>query len=201
MKNYKRKKILLAGLIVLALCVGVVNSKLTDYRLLQTSSEYIDYETQQMAGYEASLEGENLAVVSSEAYNTDEVTLVSSDDYSDMNDSSTYFEEARAGLNMDRNEIISMLTEFAEETADEDAKNQAAQQKLSLIEYMSKETTVENLLKNKGFTDVYVVITDNAVNVTLNKEELTDVDVAQVMDIVSRETGREPSQIIVQNKL
>ena len=196
MKNFKGKKILLAGLIVLALCVGVVNNKLTDHRLLQTCGEYVDYETQQMAGY-----GENLAVVSSETYNSDEVTLVSSDDYADMNDSSTYFEEARAGLNMDRNEIISMLTEFSEEATDEAAKNQAVQQKLALIKYMSKEVTIENLLKNKGFADVYVVMTDNAVNVTLNKEELTDVDVAQVVDVVSRETGRDPSQIVVQNKL
>ena len=196
MKNFKGKKILLACLIVLALCVGVVNNKLTDHRLLQTSGEYVDYETRQMADY-----AENLAVVSSETYNSDEVTLVSSDDYSDMNDSSTYFEEARAGLNMDRNEIISMLTEFSEEATDEAAKNQAVQQKLALIEYMSKEVTVENLLKNKGFTDAYVVMTDNAVNVTLNKEELTDVDVAQVVDVVSREPGRDASQIVVQNKL
>lgn len=196
MKNLKRKRLLLAGLVVIALCVGVLNNKLSDQRLLETSGDYVDYETQQMA-----MQGENLAVVTSETYDTDEVTLVSSDDYSDLNDSSTFFEEARASLNMDRNEIISMLTEFSEETTDETAKNQAVEQKLSLIEYMSKEVTIENLLKNKGFADVYVVITDEAVNVTLNKEELTDVDVAQVVDIVSRETGRDPSQIVVQNKL
>lgn len=196
MKNFKRKRVLLAGLIVLALCVGVLNSKLTDQRLLQTSGEYVDYETQQMALY-----AEDLAVVSSETYDSEEVTLVSSDDYSDLNDSSTFFEEARAALNMDRNEIISMLTEFSEESEDETAKEQAVQKKLTLIEYMSKEVTVENLLKNKGFEDVYVVMTDSAVNVTLNKEELTDVDVAQVVDVVCRETGRDPSQIVVQNKL
>lgn len=196
MKNFKRKRVLLAGLIVLALCVGVLNSKLTDQRLLQTSGEYVDYETQQMALY-----AEDLAVVSSETYDSEEVTLVSSDDYSDLNDSSTFFEEARATLNMDRNEIISMLTEFSEESEDETAKEQAVQKKLTLIEYMSKEVTIENLLKNKGFEDVYVVMTDSAVNVTLNKEELTDVDVAQVVDVVCRETGRDPSQIVVQNKL
>lgn len=196
MKNFKRKRVLLAGLIVLALCVGVLNSKLTDQKLMQTSGEYVDYETQQMA-----MKTENLAVVSSDTYDSEEVTLVSSDDYADLNDSSTFFEEARATLNMDRNEIISMLTEFSEETADEAAKEQAVQQKLNLIEYMSKEVTVENLLKNKGFEDVYVVMTDSAVNVTLNKEELTDADVAQVVDVVCRETGRDPSQIVVQNKL
>jgi len=196
MKNFKRKKVLLAGMIVLALCVGVLNSKLSDQRLLAASGEYADYESTQMAQYQ-----EENAVVSSKEYDSEEVSLVSSDNYAELNDSNTYFEDARATLNMDRNEIISMLTEFSEESEDEAAKNEAVQQKLALIEYMSKEATIENLLKNKGFEDVYVVMTDSAVNVTLNKEELTDVDVAQVLDIVSRESGRDASQIVVQNKL
>ncbi len=196
MKNFKRKKVLLAGMIVLALCVGVLNSKLSDQRLLAASGEYADYESAQMAQYQ-----EENAVVSSKEYDSEEVSLVSSDNYAELNDSNTYFEDARATLNMDRNEIISMLTEFSEESEDEAAKNEAVQQKLALIEYMSKEATIENLLKNKGFEDVYVVMTDSAVNVTLNKEELTDVDVAQVLDIVSRESGRDASQIVVQNKL
>lgn len=196
MKNFKRKKVLLAGMIVLALCVGVLNSKLSDQRLLAASGEYADYESAQMAQYQ-----EENAVVSSKEYDSEEVSLVSSDNYAELNDSNTYFEDARATLNMDRNEIISMLTEFSEESEDEAAKNEAVQQKLALIEYMSKEAIIENLLKNKGFEDVYVVMTDSAVNVTLNKEELTDVDVAQVLDIVSRESGRDASQIVVQNKL
>ena len=196
MKNFKRKKVLLAGMIVLALCVGVLNSKLSDQRLLAAPGEYADYESAQMAQYQ-----EENAVVSSKEYDSEEVSLVSSDNYAELNDSNTYFEDARATLNMDRNEIISMLTEFSEESEDEAAKNEAVQQKLALIEYMSKEATIENLLKNKGFEDVYVVMTDSAVNVTLNKEELTDVDVAQVLDIVSRESGRDASQIVVQNKL
>ncbi len=196
MKNFKRKKVLLAGMIVLALCVGVLNSRLSDQRLLAASGEYADYESAQMAQYQ-----EENAVVSSKGYDSEEVSLVSSDNYAELNDSNTYFEDARATLNMDRNEIISMLTEFSEESEDEAAKNEAVQQKLALIEYMSKEATIENLLKNKGFEDVYVVMTDSAVNVTLNKEELTDVDVAQVLDIVSRESGRDASQIVVQNKL
>lgn len=196
MKNFKRKKVLLAGMIILALCVGVLNGRLSDQRLLATSGEYADYESAQMAQYQ-----EENAVVSSKEYDSEEVSLVSSDNYAELNDSNTYFEDARATLNMDRNEIISMLTEFSEESEDEAAKNEAVQQKLALIEYMSKEATIENLLKNKGFEDVYVVMTDSAVNVTLNKEELTDVDVAQVLDIVSRESGRDASQIVVQNKL
>lgn len=196
MKNFKRKKVLLAGMIILALCVGVLNGRLSDQRLLATSGEYADYESARMAQYQ-----EENAVVSSKEYDSEEVSLVSSDNYAELNDSNTYFEDARATLNMDRNEIISMLTEFSEESEDEAAKNEAVQQKLALIEYMSKEATIENLLKNKGFEDVYVVMTDSAVNVTLNKEELTDVDVAQVLDIVSRESGRDASQIVVQNKL
>ena len=236
MSDFKRKKVMLVGLVVLAVCVGVINNKLAEQRLLQTSADYVKYEGQMMREYE-----ETAAVVSSEVdtdqllddegawgeetaeaadpqqsdstqgtpasgteeevWDESEGTLVSSDNFAELNDKTTYFEEARAALNMDRNEILSMLTEYAEESEDEETKDQAEQQKLTLIEYMSKEKTVENLLKNKGFADAYVVMTDNAVNITVNKETLTPEDIAKAVDIATRETGRPASQIVIQNKL
>ena len=237
MGDFKRKKVMLAGLVVLAICVGVINNKLAEQRLLQTSADYVKYEGQQMRLYDetaavvsSDVAGEELLTetgstegaiaqaqndegteASSEAtsgeekaedvWDENEVTLVSSDHFAELNDKTTYFEEARAALNMDRNEILSMLTEFAEESEDGETKQQAVDQKLNLIEYMSKEKTIENLLKNKGFQDAYVVITDQAVNVTVNKEALTAEDLAKVVDIVTRETQRPATQIVVQNKI
>ena len=44
-------------------------------------------------------------------------------------------------------------------------------------------------------------MTDNAVNVTVNKEQLDQSDVAKICDIIMRETQRPASQIIIQSKL
>jgi stage III sporulation protein AH len=112
-----------------------------------------------------------------------------------------YFEEVRATINMDRNQVISMLTDVIEESKDGSAeKNDATQQKLKIIDYMNKEKVIENLIKNKGFADAFVLMTDNSVNVTVNKQEITQSDVAKICDIIMRETGRDASQIVIQSK-
>ena len=131
----------------------------------------------------------------------DSSMIVTSDDISELANADAYFEEARATINMDRNQVISMLTDVIEETKDGSAeKNNATQQKLKIIDYMNKEKVVENLIKNKGFTDAFVLMTDNSVNVTVNKQEITQTDVAKICDIVMRETGRNADQIVIQSK-
>ncbi len=131
----------------------------------------------------------------------DSSMIVISDDISELANADTYYEEARATINMDRNQVISMLTDVIEETKDGSAeKNNATQQKLKIIDYMNKEKVIENLIKNKGFADALVLMTDNSVNVTVNKQEVTQSDVAKICDIVMRETGRDVSQIVIQSK-
>ncbi len=143
--------------------------------------------------------GGNTASATGEAL--DSSMIVTSDDIAEMANADAYFEEARATINMDRNQVISMLTDVIEETKDGSAeKNNATQQKLKIIDYMNKEKVMENLIKNKGFTDALVLMTDNSVNITVNKQEITQSDVAKICDIVMRETGRDASQIVIQSK-
>ena len=89
---------------------------------------------------------------------------------------------------MDRNQVISMLTDVIAETKDGPEKNNATQQKLKIIDYMEKERTIENLIENKGFPETLVLMTDNSITVTVNKQEITQSDVAKICDIVMRET-------------
>lgn len=93
-----------------------------------------------------------------------------------------------------------MLTSVIEESDPGPEKDNATQQKLKIIEYMNTEKVIENLIENKGFAEAFVVMTDTSVNVTVNKEELTQSDVAKIMDVVIRETKRPADQIVIQNK-
>lgn len=131
----------------------------------------------------------------------DSSMIVTSDDLSEASNADAYFQEVRATINTDRNQVISMLTDVIEESKDGSAeKNNASQQKLKIIDYMNKEKVIENLIKNKGFADALVLMTDNSVNVTVNKQEITQSDVAKICDIVMRETGRDAGQIVIQSK-
>ena len=66
-------------------------------------------------------------------------------------------------------------------------------QKLDIVNNMEKELTVESLLKAKGFADAAVTLHAGSVNVILSAESLSEEQVAQVLDIVIRETG-EPAE-------
>lgn len=133
--------------------------------------------------------------------NTSEDTeLVTSDDVSELEQSDSYFQEMRASINLDRNEVIAMLTDAEASAENSTEKENASQRKMDLLDNMQMEQEVENAIAAKGLPECLVLITENGVNVTVNKQNLNDNDVAKICDIVMRETERNASQIIIQSK-
>lgn len=129
----------------------------------------------------------------------DESALVTSDDVAELENSDTYFQELRATLDMDRNKIISLLTDAESSASTEAEKEEATAEKMRLLNYMEQEKTIEALIKNKGLPETFVVITDSGVNVTVNSKELDQPTVTKICDIIMRETDRKASEIVVQD--
>jgi stage III sporulation protein AH len=71
----------------------------------------------------------------------------------------------------------------------------AQAQKLAISEAMEKEVTIEGLLEAKGFDNAVVTLHDGSVNVIVNSAELTSAQVAQILDIVQRESGEKSENI------
>ena len=94
-----------------------------------------------------------------------------------------------------RQKEIEYLDAVIEQGADQETLADAQQQKLDIVNNMEKELTVESLLKAKGFADAAVTLHSGAVNVILSAESLSEEQVAQVLDIVMRETG-EPADSV-----
>ncbi len=101
----------------------------------------------------------------------------------------TFFEAFRNDRNVTREKEIAYIDAIIEQGADAETLAEAQRQKLVIVDYMEKEMTVENLLKAKGFADAAVSLHSGSVNVVLAAETLSDEQVAQVLDIVMRETG------------
>lgn len=129
----------------------------------------------------------------------DESSLVTSDDVAELENTDTYFQELRATLDMDRNKIISMLTEAENSASTAGEKKDATEEKMQLLEYMEQEKTIETLIKNKGLPETFVVITDSGVNITVNTENLDQPTVTKICEIVMRQTDRKASEIVVQD--
>ena len=89
-----------------------------------------------------------------------------------------------------------MLTEMINNTnVDETKKQECADNLLEIQQRIEKETAAEAMIESKGFSEAYVRIDDDTVDVVVNKSELTDTELAQIMDIVTRKTGMSESQV------
>lgn len=71
----------------------------------------------------------------------------------------------------------------------EEAKAQAVADMVALADASEKEAAAELLLEAKGFENVIVSMTGGQVDVVVEISELTDTDLAQIEDIVTRKTG------------
>lgn len=109
----------------------------------------------------------------------------------------SFFESFRQERDATRAEEIEYLDTIVEQGADEETLADAQQQKMTIVDNMEKEMTIESLLKAKGFTDAAVTLHDGSINVVLQAETLTDEQVAQVLDIIIRETGESAENIKV----
>ena len=103
---------------------------------------------------------------------------------------SEYFRSARINRDKARSDSLDILREVAEsESASEYDKTTAYGKMTAAAENTEKEGNAENLLKAKGFEDVLVYITDDAVTVTVKTDGLTSAETAQIYDIIIAETG------------
>lgn len=76
-------------------------------------------------------------------------------------------------------------------------KQDAVNTMVEMTAIAEKETAAEILLQAKGFTDVVVSINEDAVDVVVNATELSDVQRAQIEDIVKRKTEIGAENIII----
>ncbi len=109
-----------------------------------------------------------------------------------------YFADFRTSREQTRNREIEYLNAIINnENTDAETLKDAQKQMTEIVDCMEKEFTIESLLKAKGFTDAAVTFHYGSVNVIVDTATLTNEDVAQILDIVKRETGEEAQNIKV----
>lgn len=106
-----------------------------------------------------------------------------------------FFDSFRSERDTARTQEIAYIDSIIEQGADAETMADAQQQKLSIVDGMEKEMTIESLLKAKGFADAAVTLHAGSVNVILSAETLSEEQVAQVFDIIVRETGERTENI------
>ena len=91
----------------------------------------------------------------------------------------------------------SLMSIIESETISEEQKQVAVETLVNLTTIAEKENAAELLLEAKGFSDPIVNIMENEVDVVINASSVTDQQIAQIEDIVTRKTGFEPQNITI----
>ena len=91
----------------------------------------------------------------------------------------------------------SLMSIIESETISEEQKQVAVETLVNLTTIAEKENAAELLLEAKGFSDPIVNIMENEVDVVINASSVTDQQIAQIEDIVTRKTGFEPRDITI----
>jgi stage III sporulation protein AH len=107
-----------------------------------------------------------------------------------------YFAQAKLDREQARAQEREILTQLLNnKDLEKDKKSQAAEEMLNLQKRIEKESSTEAMIEAKGFKEVYVRINDNGVDIVVNKEKLTDQELAQIEKIVRSATGFEVDKI------
>ena len=116
------------------------------------------------------------------------------------NDSEKYFEQARLARQKTRDEALDTLQKALKNAKLSDSEKKDATTKLSLIiQNMTSETDIENMVKAKGFRDCVASITEDKISLAVRPVagELSKADVAKIRDVVLSKTDIMTQNIVV----
>ena len=110
----------------------------------------------------------------------------------------TFASEAKLSRDQTRaKNTESLLQIINSDVVSEAQKQSAIDQMLELTDISERETGAETLLAAKGFEDVVVSISEGKVDVVINQSEISDVQRAQIEDVITRKTGLPPENIVI----
>ncbi len=150
--------------------------------------------------------------LSSEVNTTEGDMLMTSDDYENKNygdaqlvatsesDTDKYFEQARLSRQKTRDEALDNLQKTLKNAKLTDEEKTQATVKLSrIIQNMTTETDIENMVKAKGFKDCVASIADDKISIAVRpvNKELTKADVSKIRDVVLSKTTISSQNIVV----
>ena len=106
--------------------------------------------------------------------------------------------EAKVAREQTRSQNKEMLMGIIDDAnLGDEQKQDAIAQMIMLTDLAEKETTVETLLKSKGFSEAVVSLTKDSADVVINSSQLSEINRAQIEDIVSRKAGIAPENIVI----
>jgi len=206
--SVKRNHVIISALVVMIAVAGYLNfmdNRGDESNLALTSDGEImalimdDITVHEVALVNTTLdEAGNLSVTHDIAIATNAQTEPGAAVFVNSINDTSFFIQAKLNREQARSSQMSSLTEMINNNnIAQEQRALTAEQLLELQTRIERETAAEALVEAKGFTEVYVRIGDNSVDVVVDKPELTDAEIAQIEDVIRRKTGFTLEQIFI----
>lgn len=193
----RRKTVVLSFLVLLLVVVAVVNHNIGREIASDNNLTFVEGEDFEEGDIE---EPEGDLAMDSE--DTGNIEIEEGVETSAANlAASSFFIQSRLDRNKNRSFYIETLNGIVEDqNIDNNIKEMAQTEMLSLIKRSETESIIESLIKAKGFKDALVIMGEESINIIVNSEKLTQAQVAQIKDIVTREAKVDIENIKIMEK-
>lgn len=194
---FKKNQVIITTLAILIAVAGYLNYSGELFRVTDESTTEAN----------TNLVNQELLDISEEDLETDTSDIVSNDSVVESTPgeavlTSGIAEATIAEAKVTREQLRSQNKETLQEIIDNtnlsDAeKSDAVAQMLELTTIAEQEMVIETLMSAKGFTNAVVSLTADTADIVVEAEELTDANIAQIEDIVTRKTEISPENIVI----
>jgi len=193
----RRKTVVLSFLVLLLVVVAVVNHNIGREIASDNNLTFVEGDDSQ-EGQVQEPEGD----LAMDSQDMGEIEIEEGVETSAANLATTsFFIQSRLDRNKNRSFYIETLNGIvADQNIDTSVKEMAQTEMISLIKKSETESIIESLIKAKGFDDALVIMGEESVNIIVNSEQLTQAQVAQIKDIVSREAEVDIDNIKIMEK-
>jgi len=174
----KKQAVIIVTLLVLIVCAAVLATKFRSPYLYVNDTD---------------LDNNNKSTVSMNKDSSKNTSSSSTSTKSDL------FSQGKLDRMQKDNSEMQELKNMIDDKSVSSSTRAAAEQKLmALTDNDAKCTKVENLLKSKGFKDVFCSINNNkvTVNVKNSSSSLTDVQLRDIKDVVNNVTGNRNIEVL-----
>lgn len=138
---------------------------------------------------------------SSENTITSNEVAESNTDVSDTSEAKDYFTTSKLERNVMYSQMIERYQEVLESTNAYTEQKAAAQEEINNINEIQNAIMIaENLLTTKGFEENIIFVNGESISVIIGKDELSQDEIAQIQNIVSRELKAEVDNIHISIK-
>lgn len=112
-----------------------------------------------------------------------------------------YFEETRIERDKMYSEMLEIYQKMVKsEDISAEQKTIAAQEITNITNTKNSIMIAENLIKNKGFDDVVILVNSDSINVVIKSSKLNQEEISKIQNIVQRELSTDFFNISISNK-